>query len=315
MTGEGSYPPGDLEAHQARSALRTPVGRVRPVLTVVPGPDNGAEDPNRADGGRPMIDELVREGARRMLAEALQAEVDAYIARTVRRLRRRTQPPRKLNLHTTDHPALTRPAASACRRPWRGSRMKVRSPAGRGQRCSGVGDNSASRRTGASAPHPGPPSGGPLRSRLRLVGWGSGPTADRTPRGMPPRPRGCKANSVPCTPLASPKATELALRRVCRGTGRGRRGFAAHARPTVEPPPSMRCCRDDQQPRQGVNASLDRFDTRPVRGAPSALPAFRGVPVISRCPATPAAGLLLRRRPGRDGARSCSSGRCRGGSG
>ena len=27
-----------------------------------------------------MIDEIVREGARRMLAEALQAEVDAYIA-------------------------------------------------------------------------------------------------------------------------------------------------------------------------------------------------------------------------------------------
>ncbi len=28
-----------------------------------------------------MIDEIVREGARRMLAEALAAEVDAYIAR------------------------------------------------------------------------------------------------------------------------------------------------------------------------------------------------------------------------------------------
>ena len=27
-----------------------------------------------------MIDQIVREGARRMLAEALQAEVDAYIA-------------------------------------------------------------------------------------------------------------------------------------------------------------------------------------------------------------------------------------------
>jgi hypothetical protein len=27
-----------------------------------------------------LIDEIVREGARRMLAEALQAEVDAYIA-------------------------------------------------------------------------------------------------------------------------------------------------------------------------------------------------------------------------------------------
>jgi transposase-like protein len=50
------------------------------VLTVVPGADNDAEDPDRA-GGRPVIDELVREGARRMLAEALQAEVDAYIAR------------------------------------------------------------------------------------------------------------------------------------------------------------------------------------------------------------------------------------------
>jgi len=28
-----------------------------------------------------VIDELVREGARRMLAEALRAEVDAYVAR------------------------------------------------------------------------------------------------------------------------------------------------------------------------------------------------------------------------------------------
>jgi hypothetical protein len=31
-------------------------------------------------GGSALIDELVREGARRMLAEALQAEVDDYIA-------------------------------------------------------------------------------------------------------------------------------------------------------------------------------------------------------------------------------------------
>src|SRR3981081_1901870 len=30
-----------------------------------------------------LIDEIVREGARRMLAEALQAEVDAYVARFV----------------------------------------------------------------------------------------------------------------------------------------------------------------------------------------------------------------------------------------
>src|SRR5689334_15246426 len=80
MTGEGPYPPGDLDGHQARSALRTPVGRVRPVLTVVPGADDATDDPDRGSG-QSMIDELVREGARRMLAEALQAEVDAYIAR------------------------------------------------------------------------------------------------------------------------------------------------------------------------------------------------------------------------------------------
>jgi putative transposase len=59
----------------------TPVGKVRPVLTVVPGAAD-ADDPRR-DGGASLIDEIVREGARRMLAEALQAEVDAYIARFV----------------------------------------------------------------------------------------------------------------------------------------------------------------------------------------------------------------------------------------
>jgi putative transposase len=48
------------------------------VLTVVPGAAD-ADDPRRPDG-MALIDEIVREGARRMLAEALQAEVDAYIA-------------------------------------------------------------------------------------------------------------------------------------------------------------------------------------------------------------------------------------------
>ena len=37
-----------------------------------------------------LIDEIVREGARRMLAEALQAEVDAYVARARRRASTRT---------------------------------------------------------------------------------------------------------------------------------------------------------------------------------------------------------------------------------
>jgi transposase-like protein len=48
------------------------------VLTVVPGAAD-ADGPRRPDGVT-LIDEIVREGARRMLAEALQAEVDAYIA-------------------------------------------------------------------------------------------------------------------------------------------------------------------------------------------------------------------------------------------
>ena len=48
------------------------------MLTVVP--DDGPGQPRAADGSSSLIDEIVREGARRMLAEALQAEVDAYIA-------------------------------------------------------------------------------------------------------------------------------------------------------------------------------------------------------------------------------------------
>ena len=48
------------------------------MLTVVPGDGSGHE--SGEDGGSSLIDEIVREGARRMLAEALQAEVDAYIA-------------------------------------------------------------------------------------------------------------------------------------------------------------------------------------------------------------------------------------------
>src|SRR6516162_1011629 len=47
-----------------------------PMLTVVPNP--AARD---SAGSSSLIDEIVREGARRMLAEALQAEVNAYIAR------------------------------------------------------------------------------------------------------------------------------------------------------------------------------------------------------------------------------------------
>ena len=48
------------------------------MLTVVP--EEGSSHEDRKDGSSSLIDEIVREGARRMLAEALQAEVEAYIA-------------------------------------------------------------------------------------------------------------------------------------------------------------------------------------------------------------------------------------------
>jgi transposase-like protein len=48
------------------------------MLTVVP--DDGPGQPGVKDGSSSLIDEIVREGARRMLAEALQAEIDAYIS-------------------------------------------------------------------------------------------------------------------------------------------------------------------------------------------------------------------------------------------
>ena len=48
------------------------------MFTVVPGDGSGHE--SGKGGSSSLIDEIVREGARRMLAEALRAEVDAYIS-------------------------------------------------------------------------------------------------------------------------------------------------------------------------------------------------------------------------------------------
>ena len=50
------------------------------MLTVVPEPSSGDDDRPTTATSSSLIDEIVREGARRMLAEALQAEVDAYIS-------------------------------------------------------------------------------------------------------------------------------------------------------------------------------------------------------------------------------------------
>ena len=53
-------------------------GRYNPMLTGSPW--RWFRPRGRKDGSPSLIDEIVREGARRMLAEALRAEVDAYIA-------------------------------------------------------------------------------------------------------------------------------------------------------------------------------------------------------------------------------------------
>src|SRR4051794_20430586 len=81
---EGSYPPEHPQAGpSSKAGGPTPVGKVRPVLTVVPGESDGGERAatEAAAADCSLIDEIVREGARRMLAAALQAEVDEYIAR------------------------------------------------------------------------------------------------------------------------------------------------------------------------------------------------------------------------------------------
>jgi transposase-like protein len=80
MTEEGRTLPITCKP-SSKIGAPTPVGKVRPVPTVVPGAA-AADDPRRPDGAS-LIDEIVREGARRMLAEALQTEVDAYIAQFI----------------------------------------------------------------------------------------------------------------------------------------------------------------------------------------------------------------------------------------
>src|SRR5262249_52395201 len=68
-----------------KAGASTPVGKVRPMLTVVPGSSGSVDGRDSSSGvaviagSESLIDEIVRGGARRMLAEALRAEVAAYI--------------------------------------------------------------------------------------------------------------------------------------------------------------------------------------------------------------------------------------------
>ncbi len=80
---EGRTLPIILKVPQAKAGAPTPVGKVRPMLTVVP--ESGVEGVRTGSVGlgesSSLIDQIVREGAQRMLAEALQAEVEERIAR------------------------------------------------------------------------------------------------------------------------------------------------------------------------------------------------------------------------------------------
>ena len=64
----------EFKGSQARPARQTPVGKVRPIFTVVPEPAAEKICSGSIELGEStsVIDDIVREGARRMLAEALQ---------------------------------------------------------------------------------------------------------------------------------------------------------------------------------------------------------------------------------------------------
>jgi hypothetical protein len=83
---EGRTLPIILKVPQAKAGVPPPVGKVRPVLSVVPSECNGLDESGTTGWfagsiamSESVIDEIVREGARRMLAEALRAEVASYL--------------------------------------------------------------------------------------------------------------------------------------------------------------------------------------------------------------------------------------------
>ena len=81
--GEGVVPSRSSWRSSSKADVGASVGKVRPVLTVVAesgaGDDRALGGDHPVDGSSSLIDEIVREGARRMLAQALRAEVDAYV--------------------------------------------------------------------------------------------------------------------------------------------------------------------------------------------------------------------------------------------
>ena len=83
--GEGlPFPDDGLQSH--RNLISPALPRWRegtPVLTVVENKDQGHGGGDWRGVGRSLLDEIVRDGARQMLAAALQAEVAAYLGQFV----------------------------------------------------------------------------------------------------------------------------------------------------------------------------------------------------------------------------------------
>src|SRR2546429_3915123 len=75
--GRAGYPPDESKSRNRVTAPRANAGREgMPMLTVVADPEVTPATPASSVS---LIDDIVRDGARRMLAAALEAEVAAYI--------------------------------------------------------------------------------------------------------------------------------------------------------------------------------------------------------------------------------------------
>jgi hypothetical protein len=90
VVGAQAYPPGESKPGN-RVEPRANAGREgTPVFTVVKSDDaTPSTAPEPAAAGVSLIDEIVRDGPRRMLAAALEAEVAAYAGQLDERGRRR----------------------------------------------------------------------------------------------------------------------------------------------------------------------------------------------------------------------------------
>ena len=104
-----------------------PGRKVHPMLTVVPDSCPGHDDARAVAPS--LIDEIVREGARRLLAEALHAKVDDYPCEHWVHLRT-INPSRPSPRSATARRSPTAPARGRPGWPWPSSSSKRRKPAG-----------------------------------------------------------------------------------------------------------------------------------------------------------------------------------------